>query len=250
MKRRLLALLLVVSAGLVAGCSALNTLVSTDRALRDAGYQSVTVSPKPSTNSLSVQVTVSAVPSSGNVSDVGRIVWSTFHESFDYVDITVHGTGPEIRQRFTFSQMVDAYGQRNPSWNSTSVKSGTARVGVIVLVGVVVVVGLVVGIVLLARRRSRRRRPPWQGPFPGGGYPGSGYPPGPYGPQPWGGPPQQPPPWGGQPQPWGGPPQQPPPWGGPPQQPPPAYPPRQPPPADPPRPASEVPPGSESPQGG
>lgn len=227
MRRRLLALLVVVSAGLAAGCSALSTLVSTDRALRDAGYQSVTVSPKPSTNSLSVQVTVSAVPSSGNVSDVGRIVWRTFHESFDYVDITVHGTGPEIRQRFTFSQMMDAYGPRNPSWNSTSVKSGTARVGVTVLVGVAVVVGLIVTIILLARRRSRRRRPPWQGPYPGGGYPGGGYPgggnpgggyPAPYGPPPWGMPPQQPPP--------AYPPQEPPAY--PPQQPPPAYPPRPP----------------------
>lgn len=230
MRRRLLALLLIASVGLLAGCSAFNSLVNTDQALRDSGYQSVKVSPKPTTNSLSVEVTVSAVPSDANVKDVGGVVWRTFHERFDYLDITVHGTGQELTRRLTFSQMVEAYGQRNPSWNSTSVKSGTLRIGLIVIVAVLVVVGIIVALIVVARRRSRRGRPPWPGPgagYPGGPYPGGPYPGGQYpgGQYPGGQYPGGPPPW---------------PYG-----PPPAYPP-QPPPQDPP----QAPPGWGSPPSG
>ena len=189
MRRHLLpgvaALLAIIA---LTGCSSIHTLIDTDRALRDAGYQSVNVSPKVNDNSVDVQVTVAAVPSSANAQDVARIVWGTFRERFDQLRVTVHGQGQAFHQDYTFAQMEQSFGARNPAWNHTSVKSGAKELGVLVIVGILVLAGLVVGTVLLIQRRNRRRRPPFPGgpggPFPGGGYPGpypsgGGYP-GPY----------------------------------------------------------------------
>ena len=213
--------------GVVAGCGAIGSLVATDNALHNLGYQSVQVSPKPETNSVDASVKVNATPTQANAHDVAGVVWSTFHESFDYLYVTVHGNGPDVRQQYSFEQMVQTFGPRNPAWNRTSVKGGITRIGAGVIVALAVAALLVVGIILLVQRRNRRRKPPWPGgPGWGGsgwggpGGPGSGGPgagawgqggsggaggpavgyPGPYGPRPGysppGSPPHPPPGWG------------------------------------------------------
>jgi hypothetical protein len=194
---RRLALLLLVASSLLglAGCGTVTTLIDTQNALHAAGYQSVSVSPQPRTNSLDVQVTVSAPPGAANSRDVASIVWRTFHDRFDYAEITVHGQGPALVREYSFLQMEKEFGARNPAWNRTTVKSGTLRVGVTVAVGIVVVVAAVIGVVLMVRRRNRRPR------WPGGPRPGT--PPGT--PPAWGPPPGPPPAWG-PPAGWGPPP--------------------------------------------
>lgn len=191
MRRRLL---LVLAAALVlagvAGCGTIGSLVNTDTALHDAGYQSVKVSPKPQSNSVDVSVKVDATPALGNAHDVAGIVWRSFHERFDYVTITVHGNGPDVQQEYSFPQMVQSFGARNPAWNRTSVKGGLTRIGAGVFIAVAVAAGLIVAIVLLVQRRNRRRRPPWTG-GPGWGPGWGGPPPGPPGPN--GAPPAYPP---------------------------------------------------------
>jgi hypothetical protein len=208
MKR--LAVILLVLASLVAlgGCSAVSALFNTENALRNAGYQSVGVNTSfsGSDSTVNVSVTVQAPPSQSTTVDVAHIVWQNFHERFDVLHITVHGTGSSVAQDYTFDQVQAMFGPRNPAWNKTSVRSAYTDVGLEILVGVVVLALIVVTIVVLTTRRNRRRAfagwpgaPPWspQGPPPwspqgpgGGAYgPGGGV----YGPPPGAGPPGPPP---------------------------------------------------------
>ncbi len=240
-------LALALCAGLAAGCSGITTLLDTQKALKDAGYGSVKVTPKPSTNNLDVSVSVNAAPTPADATQVAHIVWESFHERFDQLNVTVHGPGPSLSQSFTFAQMEEQFGSRNPAWNSSTVASGTKDLGIVVIVVIAVALLIVVAVILLVQRRNRRRGPPqWPGPgnWPGGppggwpgaappgwpgspgypgGYPGQsgGYPGGPGQPGGYPGGPGQPGGYPGQP---GGYPDRPPPTTPPPQQPP--YPPR------------------------
>jgi hypothetical protein len=237
----------VVAAGLaallLASCSGITTVIDTQRALENAGFSSVNVSPKPTSNNLSVSVTVPGTPAESDAVRAASVVWQNFHERFDLLSVTVHGSGPSVHQDFTFAQMTEQFGARNPDWNSSSVETGTRNVGILVLGVIGGVLVIIVLIILGVQRRKRRRRSQWPGgsPWPGG-PPGGGWPPQGGGQWPGGYPPgggQWP---GGYPQPGpagpGYPPTgYPPPAPSPPAPPPPTYPPYPPPPpAEPPRP--------------
>jgi hypothetical protein len=235
----------VVTAGLaavlLASCSGITTVIDTQRALENAGFSSVSVSPKPTSNNLSVSVTVPGTPAESDAVRAASVVWQNFHERFDVLSVTVHGSGPSVHQEFTIAQLTEQFGARNPDWNSSSVATGTRNVGFLVLGVLGGVLVIVVLIIVGVQRRKRRRRSqgPGGGPWPGGPPPGgwppqgggqwpSGYPPGGYPP---GGVGQWP---GGYPQPGPAGPGYPPGAYPPPAPPQPAYPP--PPPAEPPRP--------------
>jgi hypothetical protein len=195
----------------VAGCSALSTLLHTQNALTNAGYKSAHVSSSFSgdVSTVKASVTVDSVPTTSDANDVAKVVWQSFHERFDYLEVTVHGSGSTVQQEYTFEQLQTAFGARNPAWNRTTVRSAYHAVGVEIVIGLVVLALLVVLIVVLVTRGRRRKRAvagwPYGAPYgPGGPYVPGGAPGPPYGappPPPHSGPPSwapPPPPSGGQ----------------------------------------------------
>ena len=208
--------LIGVLALVLSGCGPIGATLDTQTALRNAGYQSVSVTfSVGNADEVKTSVTVNAVPSDSNANDVARIVWQKFHERFSLLAVTVHGSGPALTRDYSYSELVSLFGPRNPAYDRTSLSSATARLGVIIIVVLVVLVAAVVFVIVMVTRRRRRRPPTWPGggppwmqggPPPGGGpwHPGvpwqpSGPPPPQGGPQPpatfplWP-PPQGPPP--------------------------------------------------------
>ena len=190
-----IASLLVV---LLGGCGPIAATIDTQNALRDAGYQSVSVNfSVGNTDEVKVSVTVNAEATLTQADDVAHIVWNKFHERFSLLAVTVHGTSPAVTRDYSYSDLVTLFGPRNPAYDRTSLSSATTRLGVIVIVVLVVLVAAVVFVIVMVTRRRRRRPPTWP---PGGppwmqGRP----PPGPGGPPPWQGGPQPPAPSGPQP---------------------------------------------------
>ena len=223
----------------LSGCGPIGATLDTQTALRNAGYQSVSVTfSVGNSDEVKTSVTVNAVPSEGNARDVASIVWQKFHERFSLLAVTVHGSGPALARGYSYAELVSLFGPRNPAYDRTSLSSATARLGVIIIVVLVVLAAAVVFVIVMVTRRRRRRPPTW----PGGGPPWMQG-----GPPPGGGPPWVqggPAPGGGRWQP-GGPP---PPQGG--AQPPASFP-LWPPPQGPPpgRPSGEPPPAESEPPG-
>jgi hypothetical protein len=86
----------------VAGCSALTNVVHTQNALNDAGYNSAHVSSSFSGSSSTVKVSVSvdAVPAVSDADRVAQVVWQSFHERFNYLHVTVYGSGSSVAQQY------------------------------------------------------------------------------------------------------------------------------------------------------
>jgi hypothetical protein len=196
------AVLLAVAATLT-GCTVVSSLVDTQQGLQRNGYQSVSVKYKfnNDSNGVSVSVSVDAPATQTDVQNVAQVVWQDLHERFDFLEVTVHGTGGGAgavqRATFTFADLQSLFGPRNPSWNKTTITGSLEHLGLAVLIGIVVVIAAIVAIVVSIRRRNRRRRPPWVG-GGGTGMPMWPAPPGP----PWapwtpGAPPPGPPPGSG-----------------------------------------------------
>ncbi len=151
----------VAAATLLSGCSALSSLVGTEDALQNAGYQSVHVSPHASHGGdyVTVSVRVQAAPTAEDASNVAHVVWQKFRERFDHINVTVHGTGPDVHQTFTHAELESMFGARSPSYDKTSISRADTELGVEVIGGVVLIlVAIVVIAVLVHRRRSRRRQ--------------------------------------------------------------------------------------------
>lgn len=159
------------------GCGAIGSLVSTQDGLRGAGYGSVSVGI--SGDNLKASVSVPGAPGASDAKGVARVVWRDFHDRFDTLDVTVHGRGPTLQQRYSFGEVEQMFGPRNPSWNRTTLLADTTRVGeevVGVLVAAAVVVAVVVTVVVRRRRRRRRGRPAvYQHTYPPPGYGQPGY---------------------------------------------------------------------------
>lgn len=172
---------------LVAGCSAVTTLIDTSQALRDAGYQSVSVSfHLGSGDEVDVSVKVSATATNADAQNVARVVWNKFHERFQWLHVTVHGTGgSSVFRVYEYQDLVTMFGPRNPAWDRSTISSATTRLGAFIVVGLVVAGAAVAVVAVVVSRRKRDRRgggyPPggdggrWQ---PGAGWqPGGGWPP-------------------------------------------------------------------------
>ena len=171
---------IAVSSVLFTGCTAVTSLINTDQALRDAGYQSVSVNFNTgSGDEVDASVKVSAPASDTDAQDVARIVWNHFHERFQWLHVTVGGTGgTRVFRVYAHQDLVALFGARNPAWDRTTLKSGIERLGVVVI-GVVALVVLAIILVIVLTRRRRRGGP--GGGYPGGGYPAGAYPGGPGG---------------------------------------------------------------------
>lgn len=187
---------------LLGACGPISAVIDTQQALTNAGYQSVSVNFSVSNgDEVKVSVTVNALPSQTNADDVARTVWQKFHERFDFIAVTVHGSGPAFSRDYSYSDLVTLFGPRNPAYDRTSITSATQQLGLIVIIVVVVLIAGAGVTAVLVRRRRRGRRPPpsppgtppWmQGGAPAGGpQPPASYPmwPPPQGPPP-GRPPQ------------------------------------------------------------
>jgi hypothetical protein len=192
--------LLASVVALAGGCGPIAATIDTESALRDAGYQSVSVNfSVGNTDEVRVSVTVSAEPALSHADDVAHIVWDKFHERFSLLAVTVHGSGPTVTRDYSYSDLVSLFGPRNPAYDRTSLTSATTRLGVIVIIVVIVLIAAVIVTVVLVTRRRRRRPPPWPpgppgapwmqgGPPPPGAPPvwqGAPPPPGPGGPPAW-----------------------------------------------------------------
>lgn len=176
-KSALLVALCAVLCLLLAGCGAVTTLIDTSQALRDAGYQSVSVSFRlGSGDEVDVSVKVAAPATLTDADDVAHVVWNKFHERFQSLHVTVQGTaGTTVERLYAYSDLVSMFGARNPAWDRTTISSATTRLGAYVIVGLVVAGGVVAVVAVVATRRSRRRRNGGPGGYPGGpgGYPGA-----------------------------------------------------------------------------
>jgi hypothetical protein len=169
--RRRLGLVAALLAGgvlLLAGCGTLSAVIDTEQALRDAGYQSVSVGLTSGGDTVTATVSVSAPPTNADLTNVAEIVWHHVHLRFSDVRVTVHGSGQTLRQQYTFDELQAMFGARNPSWNKTTVRQSAEYLGLAVIGGVVVVGAVVVGVVIVVARRRRRRAPPRWGGGPGG----------------------------------------------------------------------------------
>jgi hypothetical protein len=182
----------LVAMVVLSACSgAIGSLIRADDALRQSGYQSAQVSPttgfgSSTANGLSVSASLNEPPTAGDLRQVAGIIWNDVRVRFDDVAITLHGGGRTTRASYTFAQLQQAFGARNPAWNRTTLRSSVTHLGIYILLGFLALVAVVVLVAVLAVRRGRRRRPPpppfnagWPGGPPGQGYPPSGYPPAP-----------------------------------------------------------------------
>jgi len=214
-RHRVRLVVMVVGATLVlAACGAFSSLYATQQGLTRAGFQSVHVGINVTSGAgdeVTVSVSVVAPPRAGDARQAASVVWSDLHERFDLLVVTVHGTGGQVQESYSFATLQRLFGPRNPAYDRTSLSGAATQLGVVVLVGVAVVVVAVVVVVVVLRRRRRGPPPPWGGGRPGPGWsppppPGQGWaPPG----QGWAPPP--PPPGQG----WAPPPPPPTPWGSP-----------------------------------
>lgn len=175
---------------LLGGCGPIASTIHTQTALRDAGYQSVSVNFNiGNTDEVKVSVTVDAQPVLSHADDVAHIVWDKFHYRFSVLAVTIHGSGPSVTRDYSYPDLVAMFGPRNPAYDRTSLSSAATRLGVIVIVLVVVLAVAVVVTVVMVTRRRRRRPPTW----PHGGPPWmQGGPPPPGAPVWQGGPPAPP----------------------------------------------------------
>jgi hypothetical protein len=155
---------------LLGGCGVVSAMLDTQQGLRDAGYQSVHVGfhDNGSADDVDVSVTVSAEPTQNDTVNVASVVWAKLHERFDNLAVSVHGDGSSVSRRFTFDELQQTFGARNPSYNSTTVAGGVKRLGFEVLGGLaVLVIAIVLTAIFLTRRRRRNRQPAWPGWSPG-----------------------------------------------------------------------------------
>jgi hypothetical protein len=185
----LTALAAAALAVVLSGCAPLSAVLDSERALQDAGYQSVGVSFHFATAGevLDASVRVSAPATISAVQNVASIVWQHFHERFDFLDVTVHGTtavlgggaAATLRMTYSFAELTSDFGARNPSWNKTTIGSGLRRGAIEAGLAVVAVAAVIVGIVVLNRRR-RPAMPVGAGHAGGPGQAAASWPPGGY----------------------------------------------------------------------
>lgn len=184
---------LVLAGLLLAGCGgAIGAFLHVDTQLRDAGFGSPNASFQTGggLDDLRVTAKLGADPTEESFRKVASIVWTEVPYRFDTLQVSLTGGGRTREANYTFEDLQQAFGARNPAYNETTVGEAFVNVGKIVLiVGAVVVVVAVVLIIVLVRRKRRRRNHQFAY---GGGY--GGYPPGPPGgpggpPGPWSGPP-------------------------------------------------------------
>lgn len=151
---------------LLTGCSAVTTLIDTSQALRDAGYQSVSVGfHLGSGDEVDVSVKVSAEATNANAQDVAHIVWEKFHERFEWLHVTVHGSASSsVFRVYSYQDLVSLFGTRNPAWDRRTISSATTRLGAVIVVGLVVAGAVIAVVAVVVSRRRRRAR--------GGGFPG------------------------------------------------------------------------------
>jgi hypothetical protein len=175
----------LVAMVVLSACSgAIGSLIRADDALRQSGYQSAQVSPttgfgSSTANGLSVSASLNEPPTAGDLRQVAGIIWNDVRVRFDDVAITLHGGGRTTRASYTFAQLQQAFGARNPAWNRTTLRSSVTHLGVYILLGFLGLVAVVALIATLAVRRSRRNRlPPPPPPSPPGPWYPSGPPPG------------------------------------------------------------------------
>jgi hypothetical protein len=190
---------------LLGSCGVISAMLDTQQGLRNAGYQSVHVGfhNNGGADNVDVSVTVSAEPTQTAAVNVASVVWAKLHERFDNLNVTVHGDGTSVSRQFSFDEMQQTFGARNPSYNSTTVAGGVKQLGFEVLGGLVVIGAIIAAAaILLTRKRRRSRQVAWAGWPPGstaagvpGQQPWSGGPAAPYpgGPTPYAQPPGQPP---------------------------------------------------------
>ena len=171
--------------GLVAvlgSCGVVSNLLDTQQALRDAGYQSVHVGfhDNGGADNIDASVTVAAEPTQQDVLNVASVVWAKLHERFDNLSVTVHGNGTSVSHQFTFDELQQAFGPRNPSYNSTTVAGGVRQLGFEVLAALAAIGAIVAVVAILITRKRRRIRQAgvagWPAVAPAPGAPPVGWP--------------------------------------------------------------------------
>jgi hypothetical protein len=190
--RRLVAVLVLLAAVLLAGCAQLGGAVQMGKELRAIGIKDAKVNVSTTQAGTTVTIAYASAQKTLDAVDtevrrVQEVTWRKFPTRFDELVVTPatetdFGVPPSITA--TRDELQAALGPR-PAELDKAPDSGGIVTGVLVGLAVflLVVVGIIVLIVVLVRRKRRRGPPPgqgWGGPPPG-----------------WGGPPQQT--WGGPP---------------------------------------------------
>jgi len=167
---------------LLGSCGVVSNLLDTQQGLRDAGYQSVHVGfhDNGGADNIDASVTVAAEPTQEDALNVASVVWAKLHERLDNLSVTVHGNGTSVSHQFTFDELQQAFGPRNPSYNSTTVAGGVRQLGFEVLAALAAIGAIVAVVAILITRKRRRTRGTrmagWPAVAPGPGAPAAGWP--------------------------------------------------------------------------
>ncbi|MDX8035750.1 hypothetical protein SK803_36600 [Lentzea sp. BCCO 10_0856] len=169
MKR--LALFVLLCAAL-AGCGALDDVLSLRTRVQDAGYTSVSVYHRSHNGTDTLEITASAEDQAHDYEQIAKIVWDTYPEHLDQLSIKLNGT----RQTYAEATLRDTFGERQvtekPDDDAAAMKSAVTWMIVGLVVFLLLGIGATILVVVLVRRsRSRNPRYPPPPTWPPAGPP-------------------------------------------------------------------------------
>ncbi len=169
--------LVLVGVVLLAGCTTIRGLIDTEEALEQAGFTEVSVDFSSDNGFDQVEVAVrppsaEAAPEA-SLDEAARVVWTVFPLRFDLLRLELVGGRVEgFSATYTYSEMVEIFGPRDPDLDEKELGDDVVRAGlgiaIVLIVGGVLFLAAVVLAIVFAVRASRRRAsltpPPWPPP--------------------------------------------------------------------------------------
>jgi hypothetical protein len=165
--------LVVVAILLLTGCTTVRGLLDTEQALDRAGYTDIDVGFSTEEGFDQVEITlrpeIVGEDPAEEAERAADVVWDVFPLQFDLLRIEFLGPAEDEAHTFTYSEMREIFGPRDPELDEKELGDDVVRTGVgiaIVLAvgGLLFLIAVVLAIVMgvrSSRRRQSRTPPPW-----------------------------------------------------------------------------------------